>query len=120
MQVSGIFLEVKMTVEKMTVEELEQRKEQIQASIKSQVEQVAQLEIQIEKARRDKKMLYPVSSFMGKAYGLKSKEYKQCYALERWAKDHGYVDYKPLKNERKKSTTQQEIRLTDNEENADA
>lgn len=99
----------------MTLEELEKQKEAIQANIKNEVEQVAKLEVEIEKARRDKKMLFPVSSVMGKAYGLKSKEYKQCYALERWAKDHGYVDYKPLKEKRKVNNAQQELNVEESE-----
>ena len=108
----GFFAEVEM----ITIEDLEKQKDEIQASIKAQVEMVAQIEIQIEKARRDKKMLYPVSSDMGKAYGLKSREYKQCYALERWAKEHGYVEYKPLKKQRKVNSAQVEMNVEVNED----
>lgn len=99
----------------VTIEELEKQKADAQAQIKSLVESVESIEAEIERKKREKKLSYPISSMLGKTFGFKSKEYKQGYALERWAREHGYVEYKPLKNERKKASDQLEMTIEEAE-----
>jgi hypothetical protein len=57
-----------------------------------------------------RKVKYPSTQIARKKFGATSPEYRRIKALEKWAVDHGYDGYAPIKR-RTKTDKQQQVSM---------